>query len=252
MMFNPVALAKRAFYGLLSEQQIGMVEYLRSPGRAAQFGPFNGQPARKALYEQVLAKTHPQAIIETGTYLGMTTELMAQTGLPIYAVEAHPRFYGFVRARFWRTKNVKAFHGDSRTALRRLFDGELKPLAKGTLFFYLDAHWHDDLPLAEEIDIIYKASPLAVLMIDDFQVPFDAGYGYDDYGPGKALTPDYIRPMELTHQLSAFYPSTPSANDGPSKRGCVVLAKAAHARELASIPLLRLADDTVQSLQQTQ
>jgi len=31
-------------------------------------------------------------------------------------------------------------------------------------------------------------------MIDDFQVPDDPGYAYDDYGPGKALTPDLVDP----------------------------------------------------------
>jgi len=31
-------------------------------------------------------------------------------------------------------------------------------------------------------------------MIDDFQVLDDPGYAYDDYGPGKALTPDLVDP----------------------------------------------------------
>src|SRR5216683_8159337 len=34
-----------------------------------------------------------------------------------------------------------------------------------------------DLPLAEEIDIVFSRCPLAVVMVDDFQVPSDAGYG---------------------------------------------------------------------------
>jgi hypothetical protein len=90
-------------------------------------------------------------------------------------------------------------------------------------------------------------------MIDDFAVPNDAGYGYDDYGPGRALVFDYIRSALTMHQLQAFFPSTPSVADYPStpmaaaglvvpgrlRRGCVVLAKEArHAPVLASIPLL--------------
>jgi len=133
----------------------------------------------------------------------------------------------------------------------------LQALAGHTLFFYLDAHGHvfdDDLPLAEELDIVFRRCPLAVVMIDDFAVPNDAGYGYDDYGPGRALVFDYIRPAIAVHQLQAFFPSTPSVVDYPStpmaaaglvvpgrlRRGCVVLAKEArHAPVLASIPLLR-------------
>jgi hypothetical protein len=254
VVLDPAALAKHVLLRLLSEQTIGMIDYIRSPERGAGWGPFNGQTARQALFRDIIANTRPHAIVETGTFLGATTEFMSQTGLPIFTIELQPRNYGFVRARFWRRRNIKLLRGDSPAALRRLFDGALHPLSTRTLFFYLDAHWNDDLPLAEEIDIIFRRCPSAVAMIDDFQVPFDAGYGYDDYGPGKALVSDYIRPAVLTHELQAFYPSTPSAADYPStpsaaaglavpgrlRRGCIVLAKeACHGPVLASMRLLR-------------
>jgi hypothetical protein len=251
---KPVGLAKRALRRLLSEQTIGLIYYIRSPDRGTGWGPFNGQTARQALFVDIITNIRPHAIVETGTFLGDTTELMSQTGLPVFTFELNPRNYGYARARFWRTRNVKLLHGDSRTGLRRLFEGALHSLSSGTLFFYLDAHWNDDVPLAEELDIIFGRCPLAVVMIDDFEVPSDAGYGYDDYGPGKALVLGYIRPAISAHQLQAFYPSTPSAADYPStplaaaglaaagrlRRGCVVLAKKAfHGPVLASIPLLR-------------
>jgi hypothetical protein len=134
----------------------------------------------------------------------------------------------------------------------------VRPLCGLTVFFYLDAHWNDDLPLADEVDIVFQRCPKAIVMIDDFEVPSDAGYGYDDYGPGKALISGYIRPVILAHQLRAFYPSTPSAADYPStpmaaaglavpgrlRRGCVVLAKEAyHGSDLASLALLRPATE---------
>jgi hypothetical protein len=251
-------LPKRALRRLLSEQTMGAIKYIRSPDRGTGWGPFNGQTARQALFVNIITKTRPYAIVETGTFLGDTTELMSQTGLPVFTFELDPRNYGYARARFWRTRNVKLFHGDSRTGLRRLFEGALHSLSSGTLFFYLDAHWNDDLPLAEELDIIFARCPSAVVMIDDFEVPSDAGYGYDDYGSGNALVLDYIRPAISTHLLQAFYPSTPSAADYPStplaaaglaaagrlRRGCVVLAKeASHGPVLASIPLLRPATE---------
>jgi hypothetical protein len=251
---EPAGLAKRALRRLLSEQTIGLLDYIRSPDRGTGWGPFNGQIARQALFVDIITNIRPHAIVETGTFLGDTTELMSQTGLPVFTFELNPRNYGYARARFWRTRNVKLLHGDSRTGLRRLFEGALHSLSSGTLFFYLDAHWNDDLPLAEELDVIFGRCPLAVVMIDDFEVPSDAGYGYDDYGPGKALVLGYIRPAISAHQLQAFYPSTPSAADYPStplaaaglaaagrlRRGCVVLAKKAfHGPVLASIPLLR-------------
>ena len=61
-----------------------------------------------------------------------------------------------------------------------------------TLFIYLDAHWEEDLPLAEELAVIARATTRCIVMIDDFQVPGD-GYAYDNYGPGKALVEDSSR-----------------------------------------------------------
>jgi hypothetical protein len=131
-------------------------------------------------------------------------------------------------------------HGDSREVLRSLLEGPLRPLRHSSLFFYLDAHWREELPLAEEIEIVSARCPAAIVMIDDFQVPGDAGYGYDDYGPGQALTPAYIAPALAAHGLRAFYPSTPSVEESGSRRGCAVLAKdAVHGRTLEAVSLLR-------------
>lgn len=236
-----------------------MIAYIRSSDRGAGWGPFNGQTARQALFVDILAKIQPNAIVETGTFLGTTTELMSQAGLPVFSIELHPRNYGFARARFWRKRNVKLLCDDSRTGLRKLFDGPLGPLSGLIVFFYLDAHWNDDLPLADEVDIIFDQCPRAVVMIDDFEVPSDPGYGFDDYGPGKALVSGYITPAISAHHLQAFYPATPSAEDYPStpvaaaglavpgrlRRGCVVLAKkACHGQVLTSIPLLRTANES--------
>jgi hypothetical protein len=260
---EPAALARRVLRPLIPaptitmiHRTLGLIDYIRSPDRDEGWGPFNGQTARQALFVDIIAKTQPPAIVETGTFLGVTTVLMAQTGLPVFTIELHPRNYGFARARLWRRRNVKLIHGDSRTGLRGLFAGALHSLSSFAVFFYLDAHWNDDLPLAEELDIVFSRCPSAVVMIDDFEVPSDAGYGYDDYGPGKALVLGYIKPVISSHQLQVYYPSTPSVADYPStpmaaaglavpgklRRGCVVLAKkACHGPALASVSLLRVA-----------
>ena len=58
--------------------------------------------------------------------------------------------------------------------------------------FYLDAHWHEYLPLRDELEIALGQFANAVVLIDDFQVPDDPGYGFDDYGPGKTLNLEYL------------------------------------------------------------
>ena len=142
-----------------AEMCIGAVEYTLRPDRGLLRGPFNGQRSRQELFQSLVGKLAPAAIIETGTYLGTTTELLAATGVPIFSVESHSRCYGFSKVRFWRRRNVHLLRGDSRAALRMWFDGPLRSARNRSLFVYLDAHWCDDLPLAEELEIVFGACP---------------------------------------------------------------------------------------------
>jgi hypothetical protein len=59
-------------------------------------------------------------------------------------------------------------------------------------------------------------------MIDDFEVADDPGYGFDDYGPGRALTVDYLA-GSVVAGWELLYPAVSSADEGGSKRGCCVL-----------------------------
>jgi len=234
---------KAAVRRLVGEQGLGALEYFRRPDLGSEWGgPFNGQPFRRALFLSIVEQLKPVVIVETGTYRGVTTHFMAQTNLPIFTVEGNPRNHGFSRAKLWRQRNVTLLLQDSRSALRKLFDGPLSGLLSQRMFFYLDAHWYEDLPLADELQIILPRCASPVIMIDDFQVPDDAGYKYDDYGPGKALTPDYIAPAVKVHGLRVFYPATRSSDEGGMRRGCVVLTKdVAEAQTLTSMPLVRTA-----------
>ena len=107
-----------------------------------------------------------------------------------------------------------------------------------SVFAYLDAHWEEDLPLAQELEIIASNWSHAVVMIDDFRVPGDEGYGYDDYGPGKALTADYL-PFGALTDWSILYPLAASEEETGARRGCCVLASPAMSR-VVQIPSLRL------------
>jgi hypothetical protein len=237
---NVITPVKRLIRPLFGAKILGLVDYFRFPNLGmASGGPFNGQVARQRLFWEIITKLKPQAIVETGTHLGTTTEFMAETDLPVYTIELDSRRFGFCRARFWQRHNITLLNEDSRRGLRKLISGPLRDLTAGALFFYLDAHWNADLPLAEEIDLIFDGCPAAIVMIDDFQVPSDTGYGYDDYGPGKTLAHNYIARAISRHVLQAFYPSTPSCDETGWRRGCLVLTKhISHVSVLDSFPLL--------------
>jgi hypothetical protein len=211
---------------MIGEQLLGAIDFVRFlKTHASWTGPFNGQHLRQELFRDIIKVFQPLAIIETGAYLGTTTELFADTDLPVYSVEAHTRNYSFARLRLWRRKNVQLEFGDSRHGLRMFFAGPLRDLAHSKLFFYLDAHWKEDLPLLEELEIILSQCSSALIMIDDFEVPDEPGYGYDDYGVGKALTLDFIRPAIEKHRLAVRFPLASAREEGGARRGCVIVAQ---------------------------
>ena len=221
---------------LLPPELLGRLDYYRFPKLKRGFGgPFNGQEGRRAIFHAVLEKCDFAAVIETGTYRGTTTEYMAECAkLPTFTVELDRRIAGYAKARLRRFLNVKVLSMDSRAAIRHI------PPSVGTPFCYLDAHWNDDLPLGDEVDMILHRWPEAVIMVDDFEVPDDPGYAYDDYGPSKKLCLQYL--CDSTHiGCSFFFPTLHSSQETGLRRGCVVLAKSSTSNvdRLALVPQLR-------------
>lgn len=181
----------------------------------------NGQTARLDTARRMIHQLAIERIIETGTYRGTTTEWLASFGLPITTIEISPRFHSFARRRLRHLPNVELRFGESTEVLRELV-GHVANQSAPT-FFYLDAHWYDHLPLAEELKIISSHFGNAFVMVDDFQIPNDAGYGYDDYGPDKRLTLDYVS-SRFSRALYPFFPRAKAMEETGNRRGWVVFA----------------------------
>src|SRR5262249_18502880 len=208
---------------IIGPSRLRMLNYLLGRNKD---GPFNGQKARQDLFCRLLQACRPAAIIETGTHLGNSTDFMAECSkLPVYSVEANAQSYAFARLRLRKHRNIRLSFGDSRGFIAKFIESEAAKFAGHPLLFYLDAHWGEDLPLFVEVAKITSSFSKAVIIIDDFQVPDDDGYGYDDYGDGKALTREYIAPLVSRFQLAEFFPKTPSIAETGDRRGCVVLAR---------------------------
>jgi len=205
------------------------------PGRA-DFGPLNAQRGRQQLMRSLIQAVEPTAIIETGTYLGRTTEWFAQHyGGPIFTVEADEELFAWTEPRLRTIPQITARLGDSRTALARWATDDAVP--KERVLFYLDAHWNKDLPLKEEVRTIARAWRDSVIVIDDFRVPHDRGYRFDDYGPGSALTLSYL--TGVVPSMIPLFPTLPSGSETGAQRGVVLLVPAHRADELISrLPLV--------------
>jgi hypothetical protein len=208
------------------------------PGEQLLIGPpMNGQTKRIELVGQIITRCGILRIVETGTFIADTTVWFAGFGLPVMTVEINPRHFEFAQARLAAHNNVVVREGNSIDFLLSIVAGPINR-AEPTLF-YLDAHWLDHLPLREEIELIVANFPMAVIVIDDFAVPDDAGYEFDDYGPDKRLTLDYLN-RATTPPLATYFPRAHSRRETGARRGSVTLTANAELRSILDrLPALR-------------
>jgi len=193
---------------------------------------FNGQINRKKIFQDLLLAFPFEVIIETGTWVGNTTGYMATISkLPVYTSELNKRFYTLAKMRLSEFSNIYFELSDSREFLKKLAKTDL---SGKEAFFYLDAHWHNDLPLEREIQIISENWKHSVIMIDDFQVPGDPGYGFDSYGKGKELSIKTFSSIFSQFGWTPLFPTLPSSQETGKKRGCVVLVPKKGASQVQS------------------
>jgi predicted O-methyltransferase YrrM len=181
--------------------------------------PFNGQAVRRRTIDLLVREFSPDAMIETGTFLGFTTRHIAAYGLPTYTVEVSPRFRYAARYALRDLDNVTLIWGDSAVALRRL--AEQRKLERP--FAYLDAHWEEDVPLQAELDCLLANWEDVVVAVDDFRVPADPGYAYDIYG-GVPLS---LEELALPPTTTVAYPAVAAIDESGSRRGTLYLGKGA-------------------------
>jgi len=193
---------------------------------ASDTAGFNAQLHRKRIFLDLMAAFEFEVVVETGTFIGDTTGYLATTTqAQIFTCEANRTFQSLAKSRLNGLPNIHFTMGDSRQFLRGLFASELSPARfSRPVFFYLDAHWHNDLPLNDEIQIISENLKEFVILVDDFQVPGEPGYGWDDYGGKKALNLATFNGCFQQWKLHPFFPSLPAAQETGGRRGCAVLA----------------------------
>ncbi len=198
-------------------------------------GPFNGQSGRQALVLDLLRILDPVAVVETGTFRGITTEWLARhySGR-ILTCENEKLYYLQAKARLSHLPNVTCREKDSRLFLREILT---KLPADNIVMFYLDANWTFDLSLREELQIIFASHSNAVVIIDDFKVPDDIGYRWDDYGVDKSLDVSLLDGA-IPFDSEIFFPSLHSGQETGAARGCCVIASDA-ATKVGESVLLR-------------
>jgi len=202
-------------------------------------GPFNGQKRRVEAVAAMFKAVPFATIIETGTYRALTTmHLRSVSAVPIATVEVNKRYLDYSRRRLRKFDSVHQFLGHSPEVLQKLRRDAVWQVQP--CFFYLDAHWLNDLPLLDELHEIRQGWTDFAALIDDFRVDGDEGYQYDDYGPGKTLELSLLAGVEELADLSVFWPAASSGKETGARRGWVVVASPGSvANSLAKVAQLR-------------
>ena len=205
--------------------------------------PLNGQELRQSTISTLIHSFEPDLIAETGAYLGSSTRFFAGFGAPVVTAEKVPTHFAIARARLRSSANVVICLGDSRSVLHHLAGPEGHARRP---FFYLDAHWEEELPLRDELELVWAHWPDALVAIDDFFIPSDPGFGYDDYGPGARIDLEYCATPD---DVVAYFPAHASDQETGLRRGTCYLGRGEPARralsDAADAGLIREARDQV-------
>lgn len=212
------------------------VELLRR-FRNISIGPdwnaFHRDQIYRALMLEVLAAMPVSSFVETGTWRGDSTQMIARRypKLPIYTSEVVKETFERARAVLKKYPNVTQDLGSSDAFVQKLIADKRigdRP------FFFLDAHWQTYWPLRNELRHISEARLSAVMVIDDFEVPGYPDFAYDVDGggertEGQKCNLDYIRPslspqntyrvLFPKYDLKLAYPK----GEGSEMRGHVAL-----------------------------
>lgn len=182
---------------------------------------FNGQQSRVGVFKALVRQVPFQNFIETGTFLGMTTDFLARTAMPhgaqVYSCELDDRHYAIAGRAVGDRQNVHLHHGNSVDYLR-----SLSPEFSHTLnFVYLDAHWNDYLPLRDEL-LILQEWKSTVVMIDDFKVPSDDRFGWDKYDDEREICLEHIG--DTLGDNAVYFPAYPATAERAAARGYCLIA----------------------------
>lgn len=156
--------------------------------------PLHGDLILHKIFKMLSKELKPTCIVETGTYLGLGSTLFFAKNNPdlkIYTCEINKKYYLEAKKNLRKFKNVYLYHKDSRKFLKFLIEKNV--LGERPLIF-LDSHWENDFPLGEEVKIISEKIASCVILIDDFKIPKDSRFRFDDYGEMKQPSLEIIVP----------------------------------------------------------
>jgi len=191
-----------------------------------QLSPFldMGFHGDKYLIELVFASAMQCAqFIETGTNVGSSLHYIAKNfpQMACYSCEPDLEAFRFARDKTQSFANVQVYHEPSPEFLFSLTDRNAG-LSQRASLFWLDSHGYGfRWPLKEEVSFITRTFPRACVFIDDFKVPGQPQFSFDEYDgqvcgfdhieaslkpgiPYRMIYPDYVEKTSPFHPLRGW------------------------------------------------
>jgi predicted O-methyltransferase YrrM len=133
---------------------------------------------------------------ETGTFRGDSIIWLANRTEKIRLISCESEAYFYKRALKRLSTGgldtrIRLMNKSSPTAIRECFQSGI---LQEPVLFWLDAHWNEYWPLADELREILRWCKKSILLIDDFKVPNDPQMQYDVYD-GQENSLEYISPL---------------------------------------------------------
>lgn len=141
--------------------------------------------------------------VETGTYQGTTSNIVAMLGLDVVTIELSEELHRQAVAKFADRANVTCLQGDSGTLMPGVVAG-----LTGPAVFWLDGHYSDvpfagraekETPIVEELEAVFTAMAHDhVVLIDDMYC-----FGTGDY-PTIAEVEAIVRRLRPDYQITVL------------------------------------------------
>jgi hypothetical protein len=179
----------------------------------------NGQHYRRKIISEILNSSNFDYIVETGTEYGFSTAYFSTFNKKIFSIEKSKPLFYLAKKKLKNFKNINLILNDSKN-IESILD-EHKIYKENKVFFYLDAHSENDYPLLNELKFITSFYNNNLILIDDFQVPGDDGYGYDSFN-GKKLNLNLIS-NSLVGKNYIYFPKISSKIETGRLRGYVLI-----------------------------
>jgi hypothetical protein len=179
----------------------------------------NGQYYRRKIISELLNKINFDFIIETGTEYGFSTAYFSTFGKKVFSIEKSKILFSLAKKKLGDFTNIHLILNDSKNIKKILNQYEIDKKSK--VFFYLDAHSENDYPILEELEFITSSYQKNLIIIDDFQVPSDDGYGFDSFN-GRKLNIKLIS-KSLIGKNFIYFPKISSTIETGRLRGYVLI-----------------------------